>query len=94
MASHTSDDSRSSHDSHISHTSACSSHVSADNYHIGASNSMSSEEDRIPRKNTRFEKIKARKPIKQACSKAACRKKEQAYLVDTSDEDNEFAGSN
>jgi len=77
----------------------CSSHGSIENYHIGASNSMSSEEERIPCKQTRFKKIKARKPtkahkqpIKCARDKTACRKKEQAFLADTSDEDDEFAG--
>jgi len=54
---------------------------------------MSSEGEHIPRKKTRFKKIKACKPIKQACNKAARHKKEQAYLVDTSDEEDEFAGS-
>ena len=55
---------------------------------------MSSEEDRVPDKNTRFKKIKACKPIKKACNKATCRKKEQVYLVDTSDEEVEFSGGN
>jgi len=91
--------SSSSKSSHDSHESACSSRGSIDNYHIGASNSMSSEEERIPRKQTRFKKVKARKPtktrkqpIKHARDKAACRKKEQAFLADTSDEEDEFAG--
>ena len=53
---------------------------------------MSSEEERTPCKKTRFKKIKARKPIKRACDKATRRKKEQAFLADTSDEDDEFAG--
>jgi hypothetical protein len=62
---------------------------------------MSSVEERIPRKQTRFKKVKARKPtkarkqpiyIKRARDKAARRKKEEAYLVDTSDEEDEFAG--
>jgi len=60
---------------------------------------MSSEEERIPRKQTRFKKVKARKPtkarkqpIKRARDKAARRKKEQAFPADTSDEDDEFAG--
>ena len=54
---------------------------------------MSSVEEPIPRKKTRFKKVKARKPIKRARNKAARRKKKQAYLVDTSDEEeDEFAG--
>jgi len=47
----------------------------------------------LPRKSFSCQKLKACKPIKQACSKAARRKKYAAYLVDTSDEeDDEFVG--
>jgi len=46
------------------------------------------------RENEVKKKINACKPIKQARDKAACHKKEQAYLVDTSDEeDDKFTGS-
>jgi len=52
---------------------------------------MSFKEERIL---IRLKKGKTHKPIKQACSKAARHKKESAYLVDTSDEeDNEFVGN-
>jgi len=78
--------------SRSSHASTCSSHGSVDNYHIGARNFVSSEEDRIPCKKTRFKRIRAHKSIKQALSKAARRKKEQAYIANTSDEDDKFAG--
>ena len=62
---------------------------------------MSSVEERIPCKQTRFKKVKARKLtsareqpiyIKRVRDKAARRKKEQAFLADTSDEEDEFAG--
>ena len=53
---------------------------------------MSLEEELIPCKKTRFKKVNARKPIKHAHDKAAHHKKEQAYLVDTSNEEDEFAG--
>ena len=55
---------------------------------------MSSEEERIPRKASKQKNKKERHaPIKRARDKAARRKKEQAFLADTSDEDDEFAGN-
>ena len=93
-ASAASSASRSSRSSNSSHESADSSHGSVDNYHVGASSSMSSEEERIPRKASKKKNKKERHaPIKRARDKAARRKKEQAFLADTSDEDDEFAGN-
>jgi len=54
---------------------------------------MTREEERIPHKKTRFKQVKkTRKPIKQACDHATYRKKEQAFIADSSDKENEFAG--
>ena len=54
---------------------------------------MTSEEDCIPRKKTRFKRVKkARRPIKQARDRATLRKKEQVFLADSSDEENKFTG--
>ena len=55
---------------------------------------MSSEEERIPRKTRRNKKKKdPHAPMKHIRDKAAHHKKEQAYLLDTSDEDDEFVGN-
>jgi hypothetical protein len=74
--SHDSQDSRSSRESN------CSSHGSIGNYHIAASKSMTSEEDRIPRKKTRFKQVKkTSKPTKQARDRATRRREQVCWQI-------------